>query len=107
MALLPRPVTMMIWSQPAAMRLLDAVLNDGLVHQRQHFLGLRLGGGQEARAQSCRRKNRLANFLLHECLFLQYVLQRRTVVAQHRAADDGIGGSALLHELVVKLLQAE
>ena len=28
----------------------DAVLNDGLVHQRQHFLGLRFGGGQEASA---------------------------------------------------------
>ncbi len=31
-------------------RLLDAVLNDGFVHQRQHFLGLGLGGGQETSA---------------------------------------------------------
>ena len=44
-------------------RFLDAVLDDGLVHQRQHFLGLRLGGGQEARPQSRGRENRFTNSL--------------------------------------------
>ena len=33
-------------------RFLDAVLNDRLVDERQHFLRLRLGGGQEARAEA-------------------------------------------------------
>ncbi len=31
-------------------RLFDAVLNDGLVHQRQHLFGLCFGGGKEASA---------------------------------------------------------
>ncbi len=44
-------------------RFLDAVLNDGLVDQREHFLGLRLGGREEARAEACCRENRLTNFL--------------------------------------------
>ena len=33
-------------------RFLDAVLDDRLVHQRQHFLGLRFGGREETRAES-------------------------------------------------------
>ena len=33
-------------------RFFDAVLNDRLVDERQHFLGLRLGGGKEARAEA-------------------------------------------------------
>ena len=32
--------------------LFDAVLNDGLVDQREHFFGLGFGGGQEARAEA-------------------------------------------------------
>jgi hypothetical protein len=32
--------------------LLDRVLDQRLVHHRQHLLGLRLGGGQEARAEA-------------------------------------------------------
>ena len=43
MALLPRPVMMMIWSHPDCECFFDAVLDDGLVHQRQHLFGLRLG----------------------------------------------------------------
>ena len=31
-------------------RFLDAILNDGFVHQRQHFFGLSFGYGQEPRA---------------------------------------------------------
>jgi hypothetical protein len=38
--------------EPGGYRLLHHVLDGGLVHQRQHLLGLRLGGGQEARAQA-------------------------------------------------------
>ena len=33
-----------------ASHFLDGILNQGLVNDRQHFLGLRLGGGQESRA---------------------------------------------------------
>ena len=39
-------------SMPEATRLLDAVLDDRLVHQRQHLLRLRLGGRQEAGAET-------------------------------------------------------
>ena len=37
---------------PDGDRFFDAVLDDRLVDQRQHFLGLRLGGGQEAGAET-------------------------------------------------------
>ena len=42
-------------------RLLHAVLDDGLVHQRQHLFGLRLGGRQKPGAKSCGRKNGFSN----------------------------------------------
>ena len=38
-------------------RLLDAVLDDGLVDERQHLLGLRFGGRQKAGAQAGRGKD--------------------------------------------------
>ena len=40
---------------------LDRVLDQRLVHHRQHFLGLRLGGGQEAGAEACNGEHGLAN----------------------------------------------
>ena len=43
--------------------LFDAVLNDGLVDERQHLLGLRLGGREKARAESGGGEDRLANRL--------------------------------------------
>ena len=46
--------------EPGGHRLLDHVLDRGLVHQGQHFLRLRLGGGQEPRAESGRGEDRLA-----------------------------------------------
>ena len=42
--------------------LLDDVLNLRLVHNGEHFLGLRLRGGQEARAKPRSRQNRFAHF---------------------------------------------
>ena len=44
-------------------RLFHAVLDDGLVHQRQHLFGHGLGGRQEPRPQSRRRKHRFAHLL--------------------------------------------
>ena len=41
--------------------LLDRVLDDRLVDQRQHLLGLRLGGGEEPRAPAGGRKHGLAD----------------------------------------------
>ena len=51
-------------------RLLDGVLDDRLVDERQHLLGLRLGGGQEASAPACGREDCLANAhrILHGAL---------------------------------------
>ena len=40
---------------------LDGVLDQRLVDHRQHFLGLRLGGGQEAGAEACDGEHGLAN----------------------------------------------
>ena len=42
-------------------RFLDAVLDDRLVDERQHFLGLRLGGGQEAGAEAGGGEDGFAN----------------------------------------------
>ena len=42
-------------------RLVDDVLDQRPVHDRQHFLGHGLGGGQESGAKSCHRENRFAN----------------------------------------------
>ena len=43
--------------------LFDAVLDDGLVDQRQHLLGNDLGGRQKARAQAACGEDRFANLL--------------------------------------------
>ena len=42
-------------------RLLDAVLNDRLVDERQHLFRLRLGGRKEASAETRSREHRFAN----------------------------------------------
>ena len=46
---------------------LDAVLNDRLVDEDQHLLRLRLGGGQEAGAESGGGKDGFANRGVHPC----------------------------------------
>ena len=46
-------------------RLFHAVLDDGLVHQRQHFLRLRFGGGQKSGAESRGGEYGFANFCGH------------------------------------------
>ena len=51
----------MMSSTPDADGFLDAVLNDRLVDERQHFLGLRLGGRQEPRAEAGRGEDGFAN----------------------------------------------
>ena len=53
---------MRIWSQPRGHGFFDAVLNDGLVDEREHFLGLGFGGGQEARAEAGGGENGFADF---------------------------------------------
>ena len=46
-------------------RLLDHVLDGRLVDDRQHLLGLGLGGGQEPGAETCRRDDRLRDARAH------------------------------------------
>src|SRR5678815_1619481 len=46
-------------------RFFDSILNDRLVHQRQHLLWHCLGGGQESCAEACGRKDGFAYFHLH------------------------------------------
>ena len=50
-------VTMITCSMPAADRLLDPVLDDWLVDQRQHLFRLCLGGGKEACSPTGGRKD--------------------------------------------------
>jgi hypothetical protein len=42
-------------------RLVDGILDERAVHHRQHFLGHRLGGGEETRAQPGDREDGLAD----------------------------------------------
>ncbi len=44
-------------------RLLDGVLDQRLVHHRQHFLGTRLGDGKKTGAHAGDRENRFGNFV--------------------------------------------
>ena len=54
--------------------LFNAILDDGLVDQRQHLFRNDFGGRQKARAKAARRKNRFAYILS----FMSPVLQRKT-----------------------------
>ena len=51
---------------PGGARLIDRVLDQRLVDDRQHFLWHRLGGGQEARAEAGDRKHGLAQWFNQE-----------------------------------------
>ena len=46
-------------------RLFHTLLNEGFVDQRQHLLGLRLGGRQETGTQTRRREYGFADFGVH------------------------------------------
>ena len=70
---------MRIWSQPRGHGLFHAVLNDRLVDQRQHFLRLSFGGGQETRAQAGGGENGFANFHLHGVFYVFDVFGFRVV----------------------------
>jgi hypothetical protein len=48
-------------------RLLDHVLDDRLVHERQHLFRLRLGGGKEARAEARGGEDGLADASHERC----------------------------------------
>ena len=50
-------------------RLLDAVLNDGLIDDRQHLFRLRLGGGQKAGPETCGGEDGFADFSRHKLQF--------------------------------------
>src|SRR5690349_16819378 len=51
---------------PGLQRLLDPVLDDGLVNQGQHFLRLGFRGGEKPRSQPGGGKDGLANFVRHQ-----------------------------------------
>ena len=65
MAFLPRPVTMMMLSTPDCDGFFDAVLNDWLVDERQHFFRLSFGGGKKPGAETCGREDDFANGRFH------------------------------------------
>src|SRR5208337_5331897 len=48
----------------------NRILHQRLIHDGEHFLGLRFGGGQEPRAKTGNRQNRFTN--LHEHLSLSH-----------------------------------
>jgi len=51
--------------------LLDAVLNDRLVHQDEHFFRLRLGGGEKSSAEPGGREDGLADCAGHGAILSQ------------------------------------
>ena len=62
---------MTMLSTPDGDGLLDAVLDDRLVHEHQHLLRLRLGGGQEAGAEPGGGEDGLANRAGHAAIVSQ------------------------------------
>ena len=58
-------------------RLLDAVLDDRLVDQRQHFLRLRFGGGKKSRAETGHREDRLADDGSHGRIVAEVLMATR------------------------------
>src|SRR5262252_11222825 len=72
MLLLPRRVTMMIWSQPECAASSAPYGMIGLSMRGSICLGCALVGGKRTRSQSFRGKYCLANFHCHQCLFLVF-----------------------------------
>ena len=65
MAVLPRPVTIMMLLDAGLHRLFDAVLDQRLVDQRQHFFWLSFGGGEKSGTETGGGEYRLADFSYH------------------------------------------
>ena len=67
-------------------RLLDRILDQRLVDDRQHLLGHRLGGGQEAGAEAPHREYGLAQLGDHHSSFISSCAQLGTLSAAISAA---------------------
>src|SRR5579872_1773349 len=100
MAVLPRPVIMMIWSQPAA-RASSTPYWMMACPPGEAFPWAALWWRGESACLVQRREKRLC-----ERVF-SWLLQHRRIVAQHGFANYLYRHPALPHELVVKFLQAE
>jgi hypothetical protein len=65
-------------------RFFHAVLDDRLVDERQHFLRLRLGGGQEPGTQARRREDRFTNRFAHRSLSIATASYLRNTTLRYR-----------------------
>ena len=54
---------------PGRYGFIDRILDQGAIHDRQHFLRYRFGRRQKTRSQACNRKHRLA---YHFCRLSRY-----------------------------------
>src|SRR5271170_5295971 len=116
MAVFPRPVTMMIWSQPAASASSTPYWMIGLSTRGSISLGWALVAGRK-RVPNPAAGNTALNFRLHASTPTSWDSdstpeprtrsQRWAVVSQHGFANDFQRYGPLLHEPVVKLQQAE
>src|SRR5712691_2629529 len=100
MALLPRPVMMMIWSQPAASASSTPYWMMGLSTSGSISLGCALVAGRK----------RVPSPAAGKTAFLTFVIvpsQGRRVVAQHQLPHLADGDEPVLHEGVVEALQGE
>ena len=77
---------------PRGHRLLDDVLDDRLVDQGQHLLGLGLGGGKETRAHACGGEDRLTD-RTGGCHGVGVIFQRPRII-DHRRSRSGSGPSS-------------
>src|SRR5205823_3051094 len=94
--------------------LLNAVLNDRLVYQRQHLLGLSFGRGQKSSSQSGCWENGFAD--IHHSYWpcanvngfgCSFTSKRRAVISQHGFTNNLQRHAALLHQPIVKFQEAE
>ena len=66
---------------PGGARLVDCILDQGLIHQSHDFLGNGFCGGQKAGAQPCNRENGLGNLTFHLVAFTDPITEP---LAQYR-----------------------
>src|SRR5947199_9025427 len=109
MAVLPRPVTIMIWLQPAASASATAYWMIRLSTSGSISLGWALVAGRKRVPNPAAGKTALQTFIIFfiggakakqiGCCFAS---KRRAVIPKHCFADDFQGHAALIHEFIVK-----
>src|SRR5574341_1806821 len=108
MALLPRPVTMMIWSQPAASASSTPYWMMGLSTSGSISLGCALVAGRKRVPRPAAGKTDFLTLVINrQSTIGNRQSQSRGVVAQHELPHLADGDVSVLHEVVVEVEERE